>query len=285
MKNKKILLWGLLIFNAFAGVLSLLSIGLRNDAQQQVVEEKKENNAINQSAQAFAQSFADQYFTWRVGDGDGRQSRLSSFLAKGLDSQAGLDVSTIKQNVVASSIQVWKVTETGTNKSEITVQASIYRQDPKTKEYIDSYTRYLTIPIEAKGPDQFVVSNIPYYVIAPNKPDISQNGPAETKQVNEDTRRGIEEYLNSFFFDYAAGTSEKINYFTQTEKPVVGFQGLMKFQKIESTQIFDGGDIAIAYVQVRFEETNTGASFVYKYRIFLKNEQGRWFITFFANDK
>jgi hypothetical protein len=212
-----------------------------------------------------------------------RQNRLSFFLAKGLDPQAGLDVSTIKQNVVVSSLQVWKVTETGSNKSEITIQVSLYRQNPQTKEYIDSYTRYLTVPIEAKSTNQFVVRGVPYYILPPSKPDISKQTPLETKTANSDVKNRIEDYLNDFFQDYASGSSEKINYFTQTEKPVVGFQGLMSFQRIESIQIFENGDDYVAYVQVRFEEKNTEASFVYKYRIFLGNDQGRWFITFINN--
>jgi hypothetical protein len=276
MKSKKALIWGLLAVNVAVAPMSMWNFlhFLKEKTTPATVAIQNEDPAVSLSAQAFAEDFASNYFTWNLGYEQDRANRLKPFLIKGLDEQAGLDTRAMDVSLVPGKLRVWNVEKLGPNKSVVIVQADVFTKD-KSK-LIGQFKRHLAIPLEAVGNGRFVVSDIPYYVVPPSQPNIVKKDKNLPNRVEESTNKEIESYLKEFFKDYALGSDEKLSYFTKSR--IKGFRGMMDFIKIEQLNVYKEGQGYVAIAQVQFEERETKGLYTYPYEIHLEKDGDRWYI-------
>lgn len=283
MRSKRFFVWGLLLFNALVGLMFLTNLWFETQRTYTLQPKVQKNEAITLSAQAFAKSFAQEYLRFVVGEENERIKQLQPYLMNGLDTHGGLDISSMQVNQMPESVQVWDIKTVVTNQSVITVQAILYVEDREQKKR-QRVNRFLAIPIQAFGPQKYVVSDIPYYTHLPNiKPNIKKEVPRGTEQADQQIQADLVAFFKGFFQDYATSTTKKINYFSQTKEPIIGLHGLMTFQNVERYLIFKEANQYMAYLNVRFQEKNTGAFYIYPYQVQVKKEQGRWFITNFQH--
>ncbi|WP_243551667.1 conjugal transfer protein [Metabacillus dongyingensis] len=195
---------------------------------------KEDNFAAGVGAQSFAENFAVEYFNWENSDDEikKRADRLQSFLAKGLDEQAGLTFEGMEWSSELSDSQVWKIEEKSENTALITLRvhhtlkksippdAKAVEQAKKDKkplpkakeEKSEPFEKYIVIPVKTDG-KSYVVHKVPYFVPPAKKPEItsdasiSEEGKIQDSQLQDEITSG----LTTFFKVYTTTIGKKIS--------------------------------------------------------------------------
>jgi hypothetical protein len=290
----------------FLSLVAIIRVGKANGdpsakktLQSQPIE--KDNVAVREGAQSFAQNFALDYFDWQNTD-EGKKKRLDRlepYLAKGVDPQAGLGFEGMEWNSSLAKSQVWNVEETGKDSANITLhlqqtlkkavavepdgEDTSKKTDPKKLVQKEETTalseKYWVVPVKAVG-ESFVVSNVPYYVAAPKKADWVvpsfdlEEGQIKSKKMQED----VTAFLNTFFKVYSTGTQDELSYYSKGHS-IQTMNGILTFQRVKGA-IIKKGDSDHDYVVLTtavFQENQSKAQVIYPYEIHVVKED-RWLV-------
>jgi hypothetical protein len=299
--------WTVFALVFFLSIVSIIRVGNAgaNQTEEKPVQqvENKVNLAAGEGAQSFSQNFASEYFDWQNTD-EGKKNRvdrLSPYLANGLDEQAGLDFNGMEWDSSLSDSQVWNVEETGEDTALITLRVNHTLRketppDPKAvekakkdkkpapkpkEEKSGPHEKYFVIPVKTDG-KSFVVYKVPYFIPAPNKPDIVANEPVKEdgKIMDSQVEGEITNALNTFFKVYTSGTQEELAYYIPQGSDISTMKGIISFKEIKDIVIKQGkGKTEYqVYANVMFQENQSKGHVVYPYKITLQKEDNRFFI-------
>ncbi|SHF35014.1 Conjugative transposon protein TcpC [Seinonella peptonophila] len=279
MKLKKWLLWGLLIGNCLMGLL-IVFLWLSGELNINVLKKnEKENLALSNEAKAFAVHFAVDYYNWTLGQEEARVKRLQPYLPEGMDTQAGIHFTQLQREARPGAAQVWKVESQGFNQSTITIMINVTYYNPKNSQDFYTIKRWLAVPIQANRSDGFIIRNIPYVIPPPAIVHMKKSvEEVKGKVVDTVTQRQIQEVLRNFFDVYSRGNLDDIRYLTQSDKPIQGFQGLMKFLSLEDLKVIQSGPNCYAYTTVVLQEKDSSTEMMYPFEIRLRKEKNQWFV-------
>lgn len=313
--------FGLVFFLSIIAVVRVGNATVAKVEEPVVEEEKPENLAASAGAATFAQNFAKQYFSWDLSSAEGRDKRsqaLEKYLAEGLDDQAGLAFGDGEENDQWNSkltgSQVWQIEDTGQNTSIVTlrVEHELSRkvevevevevegdddEDDKTEIEIKEETetsgpheKYFAIPIKTDG-QSFVVYKTPYFVAAPEKPDIEveEDLMQEGRIVNVELEEEIKAFLETYFKVYTNGTKEELSYYVKGEE-IPSLAGIITFEEVREVAIkaengdFEGNsDSYEVHATVSFTEDQSKIKVIYDFVLTVQKEDDRWFVSDISN--
>lgn len=294
----------LVLFLSVVAIIRVGNAGAGATVQKQPQEEKaKEGNlAAGEGGQTFAENFAANYFDWQNTEEakQKRMERLSPFLARGLDQQAGLAFEGMEWSSQLSQSQVWKVEETGEDSALVTLRVlhelskatppdakavlkakKEKKEPPKaTEEKTGPYEKYFVVPVKTDG-QSFVVHQTPYFVTAPKKPKITAEAIAsEEGKINDSVlQEEVKSFLSTFFKIYTTGTDEELAYYINGDG-IQSMNGVMTFKEVKSIIIQEDNNPNHYEVDVTviFTENQSKAQVVYPYQLKVAQEEGRWFV-------
>ena len=294
----------LVLFLSVVAIVRVGNAGAGATIQEQPQEEKTKevNLAAGEGGQTFAENFATNYFDWENTDEakQKRIERLSSFLATGLDQQAGLAFEGIEWSSKLSQSQVWKVEETGEDSALVTLRIlhelkkvtppdpkavqkakKEKKEPPKAKEQkAGPYEKYFVVPVKTDG-QSFVVHEVPYFVAAPEKPKITAEvSVSEEGKINDSVlQEEVKSFLNTFFKIYTTGTDEELTYYVKGDG-IQSMNGVMTFKEVKSIIVKEDNnkDNYEVDVTVIFTENQSKAQVVYPYQLTIAKEEDRWFV-------
>lgn len=290
----------------FFSVIAMIRAGNTSAAnkveQPDIEQSSKVNLAAGEGGQTFAQDFASEYFNWENTDEakKNRVERLSHFLANGLDEQAGLAFEGMEWNSRLTGSQVWKVEDTGQDTALVTlkIKHELNRKiepDPKevekakkkkkkppkaSEETSGPHEKYFVVPVKTDG-QSFVVNEIPYFVAAPSKPDITAmtEVDAKGKIIDSDLEKDITGFLGTFFKVYTTGSQEELGYYTAGDD-IKSMSNIITFQEVKDIVVKKGKskNQYVVHATVIFKENESQAQVIYPYELNLVKKDGRWFV-------
>ncbi|RAL21930.1 conjugal transfer protein [Thermoflavimicrobium daqui] len=239
---------------------------------------KQEKNIISSpEAQSFAQQFAEQFYTWKAKDKEGRMKNLAQFLSEGVDSQAGLKEESLdNSNSQVIGTQIYSINEIDAKKANLTVRVStifetLNKDGKSEKKY--NVIRYLSIPIGTNG-TSFAVIDLPKVIPQPQKANLKKEI-EDTDEIDDTNKKEeIKKFLAQFLKTYAEGSSQELAYLMENGKPIKGYNKLLTFKEIESIQVYKGKDYLVR-TTASFQDNGTKIimSMPFKIDIVQKNNQ------------
>lgn len=281
-----IVIAGLGTLSGFAA-FTVASQALKANEGEEVLEEK-ENFATSPAASTYANKFLKEYFTWDIGDSEGRQKRLAPFLMPDIDKTAGLYIEKETKSSKFHSSELWKVEETGENTSLITfkvLHTLHYVEEKKVKKKTvknevskGPYEKWIQVTIITDGTN-FKVNGLPVITSKPADP-IFDNEKKESKKLKEASGTVKEEvtaFLPTFFKQYTGGEIEQLNYLTEDDflKPL---DGVISFVELREVKVQESKGEYIVTVSALFMDTNTKALMLQNYEMVLIQKDGRWLV-------
>lgn len=295
--------FALVFFFSIIAIVRAGNTSAANKVEQPDTEQtSKVNLAAGEGAQTFAQDFAAEYFSWENTDEakKNRVDRLSHYLANGLDEQAGLSFEGMEWNSNLTGSQVWKVEETGKDTALVTLKIKHElnrkiepdpkevekakkkkKKPPKAREETSGpHEKYFVVPVKTDG-QSFVVNEIPYFVAAPSKPDITAKTEVDTegKIIDSDLEKDIQGFLGTFFKVYTTGTQEELQYYV-TGDEIKSMSNIITLQEVKDILVKKGKskNQYVVHATVTFKENKSQAQVIYPYELSLVKKDDRWFV-------
>lgn len=287
--------WVLFTFMFLVVVATLMQPSAAESEKEPIIQ--KDNKATSQEAVQYAQNFTKEYFTWQKGDNDDwiskRASRLSNYLAKGLDENAGLSTN-IDWSSQLNSSELAKVEDKGDNKAYVTLKVSAdfvkkwkeeevtKKDDKEEKKQVDKeekkpFVKYFVVPVAYQN-GTYGVYELPKYTNIQDKTKVSvqQNNNLDEYKGNQQAVIG---FMNTFFTSYSQDTKDKLNYMLADNSKVEGLEGQMDFVKLKDSQIKQDSKGTIkAFTTVVLEDPETKVQFNSDYSLLITKEQDRYLV-------
>ncbi len=251
----------------------------------QVAEVKPVNPATAPGVGSFADNFAYEYFLWNPDPQamEQRKKRLAPYLITGMDPHAGLGIEGLDSSSKLIKSQVWNIEETGHNRAKVTLRIQYTLNENDQLLY---QIKYFVVPIASDG-QSFVVYDIPYFVPAPQKPEIQPEPLKSSADIIHDPTLtpAISNFLDSFFKVYASGKPEEITYFSKIQ-PIQGLQGTLDYVTVKKVEIYPTPQSGVVEVhtQVTFADKGRKTKFHYPYVLNIQKENERWFVIGLEHD-
>ncbi|PHD84347.1 conjugal transfer protein [Bacillus toyonensis] len=296
-KVGKVTFWCVMGF-VFAGS-SLSFIQLAGSPRAVAVQEKKEEPVKVKMSEAeliaYADSFAADYFNWKVdmNVAETRKKRLEKYLVEGSDEQGGLNRDSLKNaSSTLVKLEAVEVRQKG-NEAEVTLKiiqklepvnnpAPGTTQAPDTPKEPKEVTRYFSIPILIeKG--KMVIPDHPTIVHGEREKASYKVATykSEGREINTDSEiKKVEQFLQSVFKVYTEGTPEEIAYYFEKSNITNGLKGIMTFSKLENLRIYEDKDKGYrVLVDAKLKDNDSSLEYTYTYDLNLVNKDNKFLIS------
>lgn len=260
------------------------------------------NPATTTTAVQYAENFAKEYFTWKPGDEatQDRKKRLTPFLAKGLDSQAGLQTSGLKTTSTFLKAEIKHIKEMGPNRAYVTLEV-FYKlglpkeveqppasspsgtdaanggtaqagQTPPPENTAQPPTK--TIQYEPKEVSKFFVVpvgyeqnygiyDLPKFTYIDRQTTMEADDRAKGLRAADEPyeiKENIRNFLATFFSSFAADPKDKLGYLLSDPEHQNGLNGALHFVSVTSTEIYQSGESLTKPADAAPKETEANGS-------------------------
>lgn len=287
----RIIFWILIAFLIIKGAVSLLhrtsSDSVENVVQQKILQSEKQAQ-IRSEAAAFAEEFSEEYMTYKVGDTEGYQKRLSKYLpsylsSTGLNISGKCDVQAVEATTISSDFYsenqvnvdvrvkveyLEKTDNSGSQNNNVSTQTS-------SQVYNDIFLR---VPIIQNG-GKYIVEDMP--MVIPSQDVATLNVKNYSGNTADDENADIKVMLQSFLKTYCEGNDTELNYFMSDSKAnIKGLKGSFKFKEIDDVKSFYMNDkntylVLCSYTVV---DSNSSQEFKQDLHINVIKKDGRYYI-------
>ncbi|WP_197483486.1 conjugal transfer protein [Paenibacillus elgii] len=280
-KRNKILTYAfrfLVGFVLLRGVISIVS------PSHAAIVNNKVPEVISDSAQSFAQAFAQAYFTFERSKAEAYQQSLVPYISKSLLTEnAGLDIRGARSNYKVLRTIPWNVSQVNDSQSDVVVRVEI--EEKKENNELSTFYRYLSVPITWTG-QGFYVHDHPSIVPNPTKADGPISAPV-SGNVPDNLHKTINDTLDDFFKAYGNAPAAQLKYYMSDGKEINGYEGALSYAGMKSLAVRDdtnkSKDESKPIDQVRANtETEwkdaSGLTYRQHLTITLKYKEERWYI-------
>ncbi|WP_050179633.1 conjugal transfer protein [Domibacillus robiginosus] len=278
--------WVLFSFMFLVVAVTLFSKTNDDPLPQATRAEETENPSVKPEAVQFAQSFTAHYFNWGSGEEKKkeREKKLSSFLAEGLDPQAGLNTDKVTWNSAHKGSTLKKVEDLGNNKSLVTfyVTAELTREvdgedEPETK----SISKYFVVPVAYDG-TSYGIYELPKFTHIEEQTTVKadhQIGLQKAASSPETSR--VRTFLDTFFTSYTEDSTDKLAYILEDGSRLAGLNKSMTFVKVASADIYEGPKTGEYIVQseVVMQDPESDMQFHTDYELAIKKDGERFVVS------
>lgn len=281
LKAARIFLW------VFIALIILLGVfQLTRSKQPRITKNIVQYNfapSENDTAKAFAITFAKQYLQYDSTKTDDYASRVNPFLINSIKDSTKLQYAKGTSTVLNAI--VWQVEKLNDEHSNIIVRADIETKNLAQSQspVINDKTVYLNVPV-GYYQGGYVVEDFPSFKAEPKsitgvKVDDYKGG----KQLVDSTKDEVKDVLTNFFKTYTTGTEGQIAYYMDNNKSIKGYEGKYVFNGIQTLDAYmDGKDGAIVVVQVEMNDADLGTAFTQRFIFNMikkaDDKTNRWYI-------
>lgn len=306
-KFLKVIIWIVIIFISFSGVLALLrsqnALNKSKSAQKVIAEMKEDtgkqekNDYSSPKIEVYANHFVDVFMNVPKDKKEERKAVLSKLYAKDfkLDEPTNFegyrkligkalydidyekDYAVLKYKVTYENVKI--------EKKQVQPPQTDPNQPPpppetKEEEVKAQHTALLNIPISSKNGKYAVVEN-PYFT-ASNElqaKDIKSidNPLSEKQQLKFDKKESIEKWLNEFFIKYADSKPQDMSYMMAEPQALSGIKSFVKVEDLKVYSTHDK-DVFTAKAVVIFKEKEIDLQNKEVFSLQLKLKEGKYFV-------
>lgn len=280
----RVILWTLIILLFLRAAVSLLrpsDIHAANNLINQYTAAEAYKSRVELEAKAFAERFAEEYFTHKGVMGDYEQ-RLSKFLPSYITiTGPGFSQGNVKTEVLRSSS--YSIEWFSSNQVNVAVALKVrYTTETRDEEEVKRDSQesdvYLLVPVMEKE-GKYVVEDLPAIIPAPPKADISASH-YQGAALDSNTTREIRDVLENFFKTYYSGNPGEISYYMLENKAIRGIEKRYTLQRIEGVRAFTEGKENEIFTLVELSIQDEISKFTLKqnYQVTLVQRDGRYYI-------
>lgn len=295
MKVLRIILWVMLVFIFFKGIISIFQ---KEDGIDEVAliisnfrQEFSDFKDENEELMSFAENFGREYLTYSIDQKDDYYSRISQYASSVVCNNTQLV--DFNANASCLYINAYRKEEYAPNQYDVYVYAvveysrQILNEDGQTysTETTQAETT-MTVPIYSSGDGKYLVEDIPRYVTDTAVSDAvyTQSNYGGTSINDETVIDTVSTSISNFLTSYYTAEQSVIEYYlssTADKERFRGLQGRYEFVKIDTLNCYYNADQSItAVVNFYITDTCNGALLYQEFNVLLKVDQdtGRYYI-------
>ncbi|TMN20858.1 conjugal transfer protein [Lentibacillus cibarius] len=252
------------------------------------------NPATKPEAIQFAKDFAKNYFTWKRDSWKVREKRLSSFLAEGLDRQAGLVKDGLKWDASIQRVRLQTVENITENKAHIIFETTTemsrkvplkkQKKKDKTKTKTKKLTKFFAVPITYNGAS-YGVYDLPFITNVDETTTVTEDANNYREDLTSvktgEQVTNVKHFLDTFFASYAKDSEDRLSYILTDEKHQNGLQGELTFKEVKSADVYEGRKQSqfIVIADVTMEDPKTSIQFDTVYRLVVSKKQDHYVVS------
>ncbi|MGG1073770.1 conjugal transfer protein [Priestia megaterium] len=266
------------VFSAFRHNLAISDLEDKVSAQQQGTnEEKSQNNQNIKAVEYFTTQFMRQYTSIEPGEDKqkAREDALQSFLATGLDKDAGIDYANLPNSQRYDSSDVVSIKQKDAHISDVSVKVQVTatkevekkskdkdgkEKVEKTKEEKPATVYYLVRVYEGKNGYSVIDLPQPYMPKENQRVTVSEN--EQSKNTDSVVNHEVQSFLESFFKTYTAkDRSDETKFFFKDSKKAQSLNGLMNYKSLNKVSVYEEKSSKGKYIvrcSVKLEQPTTG---------------------------
>lgn len=269
MKVGRIVLWAVILFLLLRGVISLLQPRSDVIVQEMISayqEDAERRERVQIGAAAFAESFANEYYTCLGSYDKDYAKRLKPYLAKNNDIKAPLGsayATTVRSSKAQKIIYIDELNYDVDVHLKVDYKPIAEGTDAKTKEV------YIRVPVSADDKGNYAVTSMPMYVPVETAANISNVSTYSGTSVESAEKQSIKETLSSFFPVYFGGSANEISYYVTADSNIKKTAaGMVEFKNINSVVVVRDSETGDFLVDAELTVSDDGTDM--KQRIFLR---------------
>ncbi|PFB04594.1 hypothetical protein CN383_06425, partial [Priestia megaterium] len=266
------------VFSAFRHNLAISDLEDKVSAQQQgTSKNKSQNNQNIKAVEYFTTQFIRQYTTIEPGEDKqrAREEALQSFLATGLDKDAGIDYANLPGSQRYDRSDVVSIKQKGDHISDVSVRVQVTatkevekkskdkdgkEKVEKTKEEKPATIYYLVRVYDGKNGYSVIDLPQPYMPKENQRVTVSEN--EQNKSTDSVVNHEVQSFLESFFKTYTAkDRSDETKFFFKDSKKAQSLNGLMNYKSLNNVSVYEDPSSKGRYIvrcSVKLEQPDTG---------------------------
>lgn len=265
------ILWGVIVFLIFRGVVSIIRPNQSGKILQSVdstIKINVENTRRLDEAANFAEVFSTEFFTFKQGESDNYRKRLSAYMSDQALTSINSSISAESTAIESKAIYKHLYNE---NQFNIDVKVKV-----KTKDITKDL--YIKVPIAEKN-GRYIVEDMPLFVSRPISASDIELKQHDGNLVESNISKPIEDMLNNFLKVYTQGNEGEIKYYLSDPNiNLRGLEGMFKFKNIIESKIYPSANNFLAIITFSMEDTDTKQEFKQKIHLDISNKDNRYYI-------
>jgi len=280
------------VFSAFRHNLVLSDLEDQVSAQQQDQSPKNNRNTQNIAAvEYFTTQFMRHYTSIEPGEDKQkeREEALQSFLATGLDKDAGIDYANIPGSQRYDSSDVVSIKQKDERTSDVSIKVNVTSvkevekksKDKDGKEKVEKTneekkaTLYYLVRVY-EGKNGYSIIDLPQpYMPKPNqRVTVAEN--EENKNTDAVVNNDVQSFLESFFKTYTAkDRSDETKFFFKDSSKAESLNGLMNYKAMNNVSVYEKKSAKGQYIvrcSVKLEQPDTGIQSNHSYEFTIQND-------------
>lgn len=280
------------VFSAFRHNLVLSDLEDQVSAQQQDQSSKNNQNTQNiKSIEYFTTQFMRHYTSIDPGEDKQkeREEALQSFLATGLDKDAGIDYANIPGSQRYDSSDVVSIKQKDDHISDVSIKVNVTStkevekksKDKDGKEKVEKKNEekqatlyYLVRVYEDKNGYSIIDLPQPYMPKSNQRVTVSEN--EENKNADAVVNNEVQSFLESFFKTYTAkDRSDETKFFFKDSSKAQSLNGLMNYKSMNNASVYEKKSAKDQYIvrcSVKLEQPVTGIQSNHSYEFSIQRD-------------
>jgi hypothetical protein len=280
------------VFSAFRHNLVLSDLEDQVSAQQQDNSPKNNQNTQNISAiEYFTTQFIRHYTSIEPGEDKQkeREEALQSFLATGLDKDAGIDYANVPGIQRYDSSDVVSIKQKDERTSDVSIKVNVTSvkevekksKDKDGKEKVEKKNEekkatlyYLVRVYEGKNGYSVIDLPQPYMPKQNQRVTVSEN--EKNKNTDAVVNNEVQSFLESFFKTYTAkDRSDETKFFFKDSSKAQSLNGLMNYKSLNNVSVYEKKSTKGQYIvrcSVKLEQPVTGIQSNHSYEFVIQRD-------------
>ncbi|MEH7529809.1 conjugal transfer protein [Priestia megaterium] len=280
------------VFSAFRHNLVLSDLEDQVSAQQQDNRPKKNQNTQNLAAiEYFTTQFMRHYTSIEPGDDKqkAREEALQSFLATGLDKDAGIDYANVPGIQRYDSSDVVSIKQKDERTSDVSIKVNVTSvkevekksKDKDGKEKVEKKneekkaTLYYVVRVY-EGKNGYSVIDLPQPYMPKQNQRVTVSENEENKNTDAVVNNEVQSFLESFFKTYTAkDRSDETKFFFKDSSKAQSLNGLMNYKSMNNVSVYEEKSSKGQYIvrcSVKLEQPVTGIQSNHSYEFSIQRD-------------
>ena len=284
LKIGRIILWIILLFVFFKGLISIFRPDTLSEAQELINDfngQLEENKKLNQEISAFAQNYAREYLTYEAGEEDEYKKRLSVYMANS-GSLEGMEI--YRGAARAEYVQAYRMEQYAADKWDVYVLAEVeYVISSGQDEQTSRQETCLKVPVLARE-GKMIVESLPMFLNDSMLLEDYSAAEYTGTPADDQTAGAVATAVTNFLEAYYGQNETAIEYYLAQDADREQFTGLVgryAFYKMNSLKCYheEGEAFIVCIADFKISDSVNEAKLQQKLRLdVVKGNDSRYYV-------
>lgn len=267
-KKSVLFLWGILLISIAFGVYkNWTAIDTHTIHEKKIIEQQIVDT---HSIENFTSNFIKEFYSWQnTKEGiEQRTEKINYYLTHQLQQ---LNVDSVRSDIPTSSTvvdsQIWEVKQLDDN--NFSVVYSVTQKIKEKKEASTTYSNYKII-IHQDSDNNLIITKNPTIWSIPTQSDYQPKEETNKSNVDEETKKEITSFLETFFKLYPTATKEELSYYVEDNiLPIINQKDLI-FSKIVNLETNLKNETILTQTSIVYLNNKTKSFEIFEYSLKIK---------------